>query len=130
MSNPKARRVRLAVLGALGAVCCGAIPLGAQGALGVSGSTVSGAISGMMVRVVPPGSAGALADLRPGDIIVSYNGTRIASAEEVVARVRKSQPGDTVKLGVLRGRRAYQMTLTLQAPGAGRQPGAARAPDA
>lgn len=101
-----------------------AAPLRAQAALGVSGATVSGQISGMMVRAVPPGSAGANAGLQAGDIIVTFNGTPVTSAEAVAALVRRSQPGDVVKLGIVRGGRTQEATVTLQAPMAGRQPGA------
>ncbi|NEE04146.1 YlbL family protein [Phytoactinopolyspora halotolerans] len=48
--------------------------------------------------------------LEPGDIIVSVDGTPIASPDEVAEMIREREPGDTVEIGIRRD--GEEMTVT------------------
>ena len=101
------------------ALCCLAVVLAtprldAQGSLGgVVGATVAG---GLLIDVVPAGSAGALAGLQHGDIVNAFNGAKVASLEGLQHLLQQSRPGAKVTLGIIRGGREYQAAATLQAP--------------
>jgi S1-C subfamily serine protease len=59
--------------------------------------------SAVMVGTVEPGSAAALAGLKPGDIIVSIDGETIAAADDLVRALTGEKIGKRVALEVLRG---------------------------
>ncbi len=82
-----------------------AIPLRRRRAAGL---TQDGAV---MVGTVEPGSAGAQAGLRPGDIIVALNGETIAGADDLVRALTGDKIGREVVLDVLRG--TERLTLAV-----------------
>jgi S1-C subfamily serine protease len=63
--------------------------------------------------VVRSGSAADKAGLREKDIIVAVNGVKIGSAGSVSSLVGEYQPGETVKLSVVRDGRSIELTATL-----------------
>ena len=56
-----------------------------------------------MIGTVEPDSAAARAGLRPGDIIVTLDGTAIAGADDLVRALTGDKIGRDVALEVLRG---------------------------
>jgi S1-C subfamily serine protease len=85
-------------------------------------------VEGVFVLEVDPGGPAAAAGLRaarlgrggtvyPGDVIVSVNGTPVKSAADLEARLDDFNPGDRVRLGVLRGGRRISVDVTLAAEG-------------
>jgi putative serine protease PepD len=78
--------------------------------LGISvGDATSG--GGAQVDTVRSGSPAAKAGLKAGDVIVSVDGVKIASANELTAVVAEHQPGDKLRVTVERN----GSTLTLDA---------------
>lgn len=74
----------------------------------------------VIVRV-QAGSPANAAGLLIGDVIVTFNGETVASASDLVAKVRTAAPGDTVALEVLRHGVSRTLEVTLgSAPPAGR----------
>jgi serine protease DegQ len=69
--------------------------------------------SGVVVMQVATPSPAAEAGIRPGDIITSFNGQKTATAEELIAALRSTKPGDRVELTVLRGAETRQITVTV-----------------
>jgi len=69
--------------------------------------------SGVVVMQVETPSPAAEAGIQPGDIITSLNGRETATAEELVAALRGTKPGDIVQLTVLRGAQTQQITVTV-----------------
>lgn len=85
---------------------------------------------GVMLSAVTPNSPAAKAGLRGGnalvlvrgreictggDIIVSIDGQNVATMDELVTYlVTNSKPGDTVQLGVVRGREVLDVPVTLE----------------
>jgi S1-C subfamily serine protease len=69
--------------------------------------------SGVAVMRVETPSPAAEAGIQPGDIITSFNGRDTATAEELIAALRGTKPGDRVQLTVLRGGKTQQITVTV-----------------
>ncbi len=81
--------------------------------LGVRSSPAAGAEAGALVVQVEPGSPADDAGLEQGDIVVALDGNPVASATDLVARVRSAQPGDVVTLTVSRNDSTEEITVTL-----------------
>ena len=69
--------------------------------------------SGVVAMQVATPSPAAEAGIQPGDIITSLNGRETATAEELVAALRGTKPGDIVQLTVLRGAKTQQIAVTV-----------------
>ncbi|MGO4411088.1 Do family serine endopeptidase, partial [Brevundimonas sp. M-11_2] len=87
------------------------------------------ATKGAFITDVTKGSPGASAGLLPGDIVVSINGRSIRGSNELTRTVGAVQPGETLRLELLReGRRqtvnvrAGTRPANLGAPDAGKDP--------
>lgn len=77
----------------------------AAGQLGVTG----GALVSRVVKDSPADKAG----IRPGDVIVSLDGTEVASMSTLIAVLRADQVGQRVQIGYLRDGRQGKKTATL-----------------
>jgi putative serine protease PepD len=55
----------------------------------------------------------ARAGLRPGDVIVSFDGKPVSSADELIVDIRSHQPGDLVRITYRRGGATHKAILTL-----------------
>ena len=69
---------------------------------GTIGVVVEPDSAGVVITAVRPGSSAARADLRVGDIITRYDGTKIQTGKEFERRLLSSTPGSVAHLGVLR----------------------------
>jgi len=67
------------------------------------------------VTHVEPGWPAAKAGLQPFDRISSVDGAVVGKAFEVTELLRSKSPGDSVKLGVIRGDEAVEVVAVLQA---------------
>ena len=68
--------------------------------LGVRGAREAG--GHVVVQEVVPGSPAEIADLRPGDVILSYNRVPVTHFAQLKRLVRAGRVGDTVRIEVLR----------------------------
>ena len=59
--------------------------------------------SGALVLDIAPGSPADRAGLEEGDVIVEFDDRRVDLVEDVLAALRKHEPGDRVELTVVRG---------------------------
>jgi serine protease Do len=57
---------------------------------------------GALVAEVVPDSAAAAAGIKPGDVIVAYQGEKVDDPRELTRRVAATPPGTTVKVEVAR----------------------------
>ncbi|MDR8414207.1 trypsin-like peptidase domain-containing protein [Nonomuraea sp. 3-1Str] len=76
-----------------------------RAALGIRGSTVvgdNGQTTGVGVVGVEPGSGAEKAGIRPGDVIVSVNGTETPTMSALSEILTTLKPGDQVKVGLIR----------------------------
>jgi serine protease Do len=73
---------------------------------------------GAMVAGVERGSPAARAGVRQGDLVVAINGERIESSRALVRTIAAVQPGQTVRLTLLRDGRTTELTVQV-----GRRPG-------
>jgi serine protease Do len=69
--------------------------------------------AGALVAGVVPGSAAERAGIQPGDVITKYDGNAIGAASELSAAVGQANPGDKIKLEVLRKGDPREVTATL-----------------
>jgi opacity protein-like surface antigen len=90
--------------------------------LGIGGSTVTqystaGANMadphGAFIATVRSGGPAARAGLQPGDIVVSFNGERVETFDELTRSVANAAPGTTAQLSVLRNGHVLQLAVAL-----------------
>ncbi|CAN3128637.1 S1C family serine protease [Mycobacterium sp. smrl_JER01] len=70
-------------------------------------------ISGVVAMQVAARSPAAEAGIQPGDIITSVNGQKTETAEELIAALRKTKPGDRVQLTARRGADTQQVAVVV-----------------
>ena len=54
------------------------------------------------------------AGLRPGDILTGIDGTRVKSAQDILAHVASTRPGASIRIAGLRGRATFEATMTVR----------------
>ncbi len=69
--------------------------------------------SGAYISGIVDDSPASRADLKVGDIIVAFDGEKVASASDVMLDVRTKHPGDKVTLTIDRGGERIDVELTL-----------------
>jgi len=69
---------------------------------------------GALVRSVSPGGAASKGGMKPGDIIVNYNGKPVKKNDDLVSMVMATKPGSTVPLRVLRGKSEQTLNVTVE----------------
>ncbi|KAB2637934.1 MAG: serine protease [Verrucomicrobia bacterium] len=70
-------------------------------------------VKGVPVEMVVPRSPAAAAGVRPGDLILALDRIEIRNGNELLQVLAKKQPGDVVKLGVLRDDQSLEFKVTL-----------------
>ncbi len=68
---------------------------------------------GAVVSVVSPDGPAAKAGIQPGDVILEYNGRRVATREELVSMVTRTRPGTTVPVKVIRDAKPVSLNVTI-----------------
>ncbi|HSQ79343.1 MAG TPA: DegQ family serine endoprotease [Candidatus Bathyarchaeia archaeon] len=92
--------------------------------------------SGALVSEVNPDTPAARATLKPGDVIVEFDGKKVAASRDLSNMAAETPPGKAVKIVVLRGSERLELTATLgerpQEKGSAKagQPGGSRGPTA
>lgn len=71
-------------------------------------------VKGVIVESVVPGSPAAAGGVRVGDVIRSLDGSDIREGGELLQVLAKRQPGDRVKLGILRDQDTHEVSVTLK----------------
>ena len=72
-----------------------------------------GPTSGAAVMELHPGAPGQAAGLKAGDVIVSFDGKPVTTAQELTQFVTSTAPGTKVTLGIIRDGAAQQVVVTL-----------------
>ena len=70
-------------------------------------------LAGAAVDSVEPGGAADRAGLRPGDIIIRFDGRTVSSGQDLLAMIRDRSPGDEVEAEYERGGTAGSTTIIL-----------------
>ncbi|CDG22929.1 Protease degQ [Xenorhabdus poinarii G6] len=93
-----------------------------RGILGIKGAEMTADIAdalkveaqqGAFVSEVIPKSAAAKAGIKPGDVLVSFDGRKINSFAELRAKIGTTAPGKEVKIGLLRKGQPLEVSVTL-----------------
>jgi putative serine protease PepD len=63
--------------------------------------------------IITPGGPADKAGIRPGDLIVEFEGRPVTDPDELIVAIRAQRPGDTVTLTVRRGDEEREVRLTL-----------------
>jgi putative serine protease PepD len=85
--------------------------------LGVAtGTTESASQAGALVQEVKSGTPAAKAGIHTGDVIVAFDGTAIANANDLIDALAAAHAGEDVAIAVLRSskRLTFHVTLTAQ----------------
>ncbi|WP_437735917.1 trypsin-like peptidase domain-containing protein [Sorangium sp. So ce1335] len=69
---------------------------------------------GALITEVEPESPGSRLGFKPGDVITSLEGRRVEHARELARALRRSKPGDEVKLTYKRGGADLRATVKLE----------------
>jgi hypothetical protein len=101
-----------AVSAALGSIASAA-DLPRHGVLGAALAEKDGVVT---VKAVAPGSAAALAQIEPGDIILSYGPESITTSAQLVQDIRRSSPRTIINLVIVRNGLNKSISLTVGAP--------------
>lgn len=64
---------------------------------------------------VVPGGPAERAGIRPGDVIIAFNGRPVTDPDELVVAIRAQTPGDVVRLIIRRGNVEREVKVILQA---------------
>lgn len=70
--------------------------------------------SGALVIEVVPGGPAAKAGLQPGDIITQFDGQKVASVTDLLAAIRKKEPGQQSDVEFQRGQDTKSVKVTLE----------------
>jgi len=68
---------------------------------------------GALVRSVSPGGAASKAGMKPGDVIMAFNGKPVKKNDDLVSMVMATKPGTSVPMRVLRGKGEQTLTVTV-----------------
>lgn len=82
--------------------------------LGVgTADALAGGRQAALVETVPTGPPAASAGIRPGDLIVAFNGKAIGSSSELIHELATARPGERIRLTVLRDASRITVSVTL-----------------
>jgi serine protease Do len=84
-----------------------------RGWLGVEVDTAGKRRAGALIATVDRGGPGAHSGLRPGDVVMSFNGDRVATSRELVRDVSAVNPGGVARLRVKRQAQILDITVTV-----------------
>jgi putative serine protease PepD len=83
--------------------------------LGVSLGPTTGEVRGATIESVEPGTTADDIGLEPGDVVTGFGQQGIDSSDALVAAVRSTEPGTTVKLTYVRDGDSNEVDVTLEA---------------
>jgi len=83
--------------------------------LGIRPDMGADVVTGVAVDAVSAGTSADAGGMQAGDVIVGWDDTQISDMQALFERLQSHQPGDTVKITVLRGGEKVVLDVTLKA---------------
>ena len=83
--------------------------------LGIRPSMDDNIETGVAVAAVSTGTSAEAGGIHAGDVIVSWDDKKIADMQDLFERLQRHEPGDKVKITVLRGSEKVVLDITLKA---------------
>jgi S1-C subfamily serine protease len=68
---------------------------------------------GALVEAVYPGTPGAAAGLKPGDVIVELNGVEVRNENHLINAISATAPGRTITLNIVRDRKKLSLSAVV-----------------
>ena len=90
--------------------------------LGIQPGMTEDGESGILVESVSPNTSAADGGIKPGDILLSWNGDSLGSTADMMVKLRASKPGDVAKMRILRDGKEMELDVELKASTAPRRP--------
>ena len=90
--------------------------------LGIQPGMAEDGESGILVESVSPGTSAADGGIKPGDILLKWNGDSLGSIQDMMAKLRASRPGDVAKITIFRDGKESVLDVELKASTAPRRP--------
>ena len=90
--------------------------------LGIQPGLVESGESGIGVESVSEGTSAADAGIKPGDVLLAWNGESLDSVGTMMTKLRATKPGDVVKMRILRGNEELTIDVKMKASTAPRRP--------
>jgi S1-C subfamily serine protease len=84
-----------------------------RGYLGMTLQPTAPTVKGVLVTGVEPGSPAALAGIRPGDFVVSYDGEPVVEPAEIPLRSTRTPIGERVPVGLVRDGRPETVVVQV-----------------
>ncbi|MFQ5767226.1 MAG: trypsin-like peptidase domain-containing protein [Acidobacteriota bacterium] len=71
-------------------------------------------VNGALVQDVVKGEPADEAGVKPGDAIIAVDGHELAGSSDLISRISRKKPGDTIELNILRDGRRLTRTVRLE----------------
>lgn len=84
--------------------------------------------TGVMIRSLTPGAPAEKAGLKPGDILISFNGKPIKGARDLVRQVSAAEVGSKAQIKLIRDKKEQTISVTIEEKPAGLEIGRPQAP--
>jgi serine protease Do len=72
---------------------------------------------GVLIDEVYEETSAAKAGMQPGDVMISWSGSRLETMRDLFQNLQQHEPGDQVTITVLREGEELELQVTLQAGG-------------
>ncbi len=70
--------------------------------------------AGVKIEQIIPGGSASYADIQPGDLVTSFNGTPVFNTEQLISAVKKCKIGQTVNITIVRNGQTKTVSVKMR----------------